>query len=95
VSLSTETLYLLAGVRDCGYKPERDDNWAAADEVARTQAGALILGHAPPAHGDAQRIGAKLAALERRGLLESRDEGWGKLWRLAPRVRGLGLEVGA
>lgn len=57
------------------------DGWVAADEVAQH------YGWSRTDQLRAQRMGALLAALERREIFESRREEWGKMWRPHRRIR--------
>jgi DNA-binding transcriptional ArsR family regulator len=55
--------------------------WSCADEVAHR------LGRSGP--GAAQGVGAQLAALERRGLVEVERRSFGNSYRLSERVRAV------
>lgn len=85
-----EVLRLLAAVAEGSWNGDLA-NHTSADEAGHILARQRGVGQ--PERGEAQRVGSKLAALERRGFVESKREEWGKLWRLAPRVRRL-LEEG-
>jgi hypothetical protein len=76
-----EALLILSASCDAMWNG-RLDSWASAGEISSQ----LDRGYG---RGDAQRMGAKLAALERRGLFESKPEPWGKSWRPAPAVCAL------
>lgn len=76
-----EALRILGAACDAMWN-DRLDGWASAGEISSQ----LDRGYG---RGDAQRMGAHLAALERRGLFESQREPWGKSWRPAAAVRAL------
>lgn len=75
-----EVLRILAAMVSATYD-DRAEGWAAADEVAHQ------LGLSPDTPRRPQVTAARLAALERRGLVESKHEGWGKMWRPSTSVR--------
>lgn len=76
-----EALRIMAAAVDATWNGKLDSP-VSAGEVSNQ----LGLGDG---RGPAQTMGRKLAQLERAGLVESRHQGWGKMWRLAPAARDL------
>lgn len=76
-----EALRILAALCDAMWDGDITGR-ASAGEVSRELGGGY-------GHPDAQNMGRNLAILERGGLVESKDEGWGKMWRPSAAVRVL------
>lgn len=75
-----EALTILAAVAERSWNGRLDQH-ASADEVARVTVTTIGV--------NAQGMGAKLAVLERAGLVERKREDWGSLWRCSSNVREL------